>query len=328
MKSFFLAGPWHTNAGPYNVNRSLIENSDGTMVYIKTEKNRYIRKLEFLLKFIRNRLVVLSAYGLNDFEWLIAKLFNKRVFVLMHGCLKYENEINKLCLNPQKIRLEYKKLENSYKIIAVSKIHAEHLCKIYPEFSSKVTYVNNGIGITDTFISRGNKSNVYKLALSGGNRQIKRNLNVCIAVEKLISKGLKIEILLFGETYSAGENMSNFSFVREMGQLDKERYYEILKNVDLFVLNSEAETFGLVVADAINNGCSLLLSRNVGALAIFGSLENQDVINDVWDINEIAFKVENLLLNGNARRLYESIDREKCSVRSSFLRLKEICFED
>ena len=109
-----------------------------------------------------------------------------------------------------------------------------------------------------------------------------------------------------------------------MGQMSKNEYYKQLEESDLLCVNSDLESFGLVVCDALNCGSSLLMSKNVGATCIFNDLQDDDLINDNRNIIEIASKIENLLHKSNSKRLYYSIDQEKYSEKQSFLRLKQI----
>lgn len=85
---------------------------------------------------------------------------------------------------------------------------------------------------------------------------------------------------------------------------------------------------GLVVCDALNCGCALLMSDNVGATCIFNSLKEEDIIINNYNIGKIAYKIKYLLTESNFSRLFHSVDREKYSAKSAFLRLKEICLHE
>lgn len=327
MKRFFLYGDWQANAGPMNVNRSWIEHSDGSMDYTKCE-NRCVRKLEKIWKCLRYKTIVFSG-GISLLELRMSKCLGKRIVYVMHGCSQYENVINKLGLTDKQLQSELVMLDMADTIIAVSEKYAEWVKGQFPQYAAKVKSVNNGLEISKTFYEHAaHADGHYTIAVSGGNRPIKRNLAVCQAVERLNDEGWDIKVCAFGLFHENGEKIFGYPFVERMGQMDKATYYKKLKSVDLMVVNSEIEPFGLVVGDALNCGCSLLMSKNVGAASIFRNLQNVDVIEDNHDVEEIATKMEGLLKYGNAERLFNSVDSDKCSGRQAFLNLKKICIDE
>lgn len=326
MKKFFLFGDSQVNVGPCNVNRSLVENSDGSMAYAKST-SRVPRRIEKLLGCITHQAVVFSG-GTRKLELHLSKLLGKRIVYIMHGCARYEKVVNRIDFSDKELKLEYEALSLADTIVAVSERYAEWVRHEFPEFAHKVTFVNNGLEITRAFCQHTPHSDgKYTIAVSGGNRPIKCNLEVCKAVEKLTAEGMNIEVKAFGEIYDNGEPILKYPFVKRMGQMNKDAYYTTLQDVDLYVVASETEPFGLVVGDAVNCGCSLLMSKHVGAISIFSELTSEDVINDNHDTSEIASKIKNLLLHSNAKRLFDAIDTEKCSGKQAFLNLKHICLK-
>lgn len=327
MKHFLLVGNYSRNAGPANVNRSLIESADKSMIYIRFN-SRYLRRLEQLLKCVCYHTIVFSG-GVPSLEFSIGRLLRKRIVYIMHGCSKYENVINRLELSEKKLMKEQMILKYVTKIVAVSTKYAEWVKREFPEYAHKVTYVNNSLEISECFFSHLAHTDTKRIvALTGGNRPQKRNYIVCQAIEKLNAEGWNISVYVFGRLYKNGESIFNFSFVERMGHMDKTMYYEELKRADLVCINSELESFGLVVGDALNCGCGLLMSENVGATSIFDSLKDEDIIYDSHNVDEICSKIEYLLNKSNAYRLFCSVDKEKCSNRYAYLRLKEICVNE
>lgn len=327
MKKFYLYGDTKDNAGPCNVNRSWVENSDGSMDYAKNT-GRIKRRLEKIWGCITHHVVVFSG-GNRKLELHLCRMLGKRIVYIMHGCTRYENVINKLEMTERDLQLEYETLKMADKIVAVSERYAEWVRREFPEFANKVTFVNNGLEITGTFHEHiPHNDGKYTIAVSGGNRPIKCNMEVCKAVQKLRNDGLDIKIKAFGRFHINGEPILEYPFVRQMGQMDKEAYYAELKKTDLYVIASDTEPFGLVVGDALNCGCSLLLSKNVGAISIFSKMMSGDVLEDNHDTTEMATKIKYLLLQSNARRLFYAVDREKSSGRQAFFNLKHICLDE
>ena len=326
-KKFFLYGDPFPNAGPMNVNRSLVENADECMVSVKAH-NKYLRRLEKIWQCVVNHTIVVSG-GIGAFDLIVAKLLRKRIVYMMHGCGEYENEINKLNTPQKYLKQESDVREAASIIVAVSENYAEWVRRRFPQYADKVTFVNNGLEISKDFCEhQTHKDGTYSIAVSGGNRPIKCNIEVCKAVEKLVAGGMNIELKAFGRIHENGEPILRYPFVKRMGQMSRDKYYAELRKTDLYVIASDTEPFGLVVGDGINCGCAMLMSKNVGAISIFDKLTSDDLLNDNHDTDEIALKIKLLLLHSNAKRLFEAVDAEKCSGKQAYLNLKRICLDE
>ena len=318
-KKFFLLGRWNLNAGPSNVNKSLVENSDKDMGYIRSS-NRVVSKLE-RLKCLFYPATVISG-GATDLEIKLLRLFRKKIVYLMHGNIRYENIVNRHALPDKVLKNENLILSTCDTIVCVSEKYSEWVKSEYPEHAHKIKFVNNGIELNRRPFKQ---KEPYSIAVSGGNRLQKNNGIICKALEKLNAMGYDCNMYVFGRMYENNDNLS-YPFVRYMGHLNKEEYYNALDKISLFVLNSVLESFGLVVADALNSNCSLLMSKGVGALSIMSTTDN-DVINDCCNVDEIASKMLYLFQNPNSTALYNSINREDASEKSSYLKLKHIVNE-
>lgn len=320
MSKILLWGEYMMNAGPSNVHRSLINHSNGELNYIKSQ-NKFIKYIELFWKlFYCDTVVYPTSIPIRDIR--IFKFFNKKRIGILHGCSTYENEINKLGLDSQKIaRKENTILNFSDIIVCVSKKFSLWCRQRFPQYAAKITYVNNGIAIAPR-PKKEKRSNV--IAISGGNRQIKNNNYVCRAVEKLNEEGFSCQIKIFGRLYPDNEDLTQYPHTNYIGHLDKCNYYEMLDEIPLYVIASEIEPFGLVVADAMNCHCSVLLSQNVGASSIMRTQE-EDIIENPHDITELAEKIRFILETPNTDRLLSTIDIEACSEQQAWKNLKAIC---
>lgn len=318
-KQFFFLGDWKSNTGPSNVNKSFVLNSDKDMSYLHSS-NRIIKRLE-RLKSLFYPVIVLSGIT-SELELRLLKLFRKKIIYIMHGCVRYEVKVNKLTLSKKSLKLESLHLSECDVIVCVSERYSEWVKKEFPQYANKIKFINNGITLNKRPLVQKEQ---FSIAVSGGNRLQKNNGIVCKALEKLNTMGYNCHLYVFGRIYENNDNLS-YPFVHIMGHLNKEEYYNALDKISLFVLNSILESFGLVVADALNCNCSLLMSKGVGALSIMKTTEN-DIINDCSDVDEIASKILNLLQTPNSATLYNSIDHDDVSENSSYLKLKQIVNE-
>lgn len=316
FKRVLLLGPYKSNTGPANVNKSFIENRDTKISYIHTTG-----RLESLerLKLIFFTTIIISG-GIRGYELKICKLLHKKLIYIMHGCVKFESDINRLNLPQTCIDIEEEILRESDVIVCVSKKYSDWVKKYFPQHIDKITYINNGLFLNvRPFIGKER----FSIALSGGNRLQKKNGAVCQAVQKLSEQGYVCNVYVFGGDYPNNDDIYSYSFVKKMGQLRKEEYYEILDKIELFILNSIVDSFGLVVGDALNCNCSLLMSNGVGATSIMNT-SKQDIIYDCDNITEISEKIKFLFEHPNSKRLYESIDKENVSEKNAYLKLKGI----
>lgn len=316
---FLLLGAWRSNTGPSNVNRALISNSDSSMRYLKWKR---LGRIERWIKCIISNPIVVSG-GITSFELRLIKLFHKKIIHIVHGYLKVENEVNHLNLPAEFIKNEAESLRLSRIILPVSEKYSMWLKEQLPEYFHKISFLNNGISIN-------RRKSVPKIpmsiAVSGGNRGVKNNKIVCEAVAKLISDGYNCTFHVFGRLYDRGEDLPDFPFIDIKGHLNHDEYYNQLDSISLLVVNSELESFGLVVADALNCNCSLLLSQNVGSTSIF-QLQDCDIVYNNHDVIELSHKILHLLLHPNADRIFQSVDIDAVSEKRMFLNLKEIAHE-
>ena len=108
------------------------------------------------------------------------------------------------------------------------------------------------------------------------------------------------------------------------GLVSQEQLYKEMAQSELFVLNSTLESFGLSVFDALQCGCSVLVSNAAGALDIL-NVTGHDVIYDSMDEDEIAEKIDYLLQNPNNYRLIKSLDFNKISYKAEVEKLEQFC---
>lgn len=318
----YLYGMVEGNAGPINVNRSLVKNSTGEITYPKA-RIKWLRAIESIYKtMVADAVVISSIWSGVNFVTKLALAFNKKVLYLKHGDVRYETDINHFDNMEHAISCEEYVMEHCNSIICVSETYMEWCKKCYPKLAHKMSFVNNGVDIN--FREKKAKRE-RSIAVTGGNRRIKNNDEVYKAIEYLNAHTKrKYTLFVYGRSYAKGFPFLNRDNVIYMGQLEKESYYNCLDEMQLMVVNSEVEPFGLVVADALNTNCSLLLSKNVGARAIV-SMPKMDIIDDCHDVKEIARKIQRLVNCGNADILQKSVDICEVSEKNAAKNLVEIC---
>ena len=316
--AWFLLGGHFSKGGPDNVNQALIKFADRKILYIKSN-NKPVRVLEIFWKILISEGIVVSGVCAKRY-YDFMKVFHKKFVYLMHGCMDFENEINRLHLTSDFIENEKNLLNDAKRIVCVSEVYSEWVKKRYPEYAEKITFVNNGVELEQR---EKKEEGPFSIAVGGGNRCIKNNYAVSMAVKKLNSEGIPCKLYIFGRKYPGNEEIEETDNIKYCGHLDKTPYYEKLDYISCFVMNSEVEPFGLVAADALNCNCSLLMSQNIGAKSIMKT-EKCDIIQQPHDVDELVEKLKYVFGHPNSDRLYENIDVQACSGKSSFQKLNTI----
>jgi len=174
----------------------------------------------------------------------------------------------------------YKILENAEKIVCISAKYKDILLKKYipqklkEKIENKITVIYNGIDNFWLENSKHKKSlNEEPLNLVQTGMLIKRkHLETSIkVVNKLNKEKTNAKLYVIGngpllEKYRKKYESENIIF---KGKLNKEEIIKIYEDMNIFILPSTTETFGLVYAEAMSQGLPILYSKNEGFDGIF-----------------------------------------------------------
>lgn len=317
MKIFF-SGNHFKNNGPCEINKNLLKILKGKVSYIKCI-NPYIRLFEILIKIVFCDIVIfsgISSYDHYSVKW--AKMLNKRIIYIMHGCLALEYAMNNNNTNNQALKNENILLNNSDLILCVSKMYSKIIASHYPQFSYKINVLTNCIDwekmpTSDT--NPNHKNN--QIILIGGGRCTKRNLTICQAVQSIneqYNKNLKINVYGYFQKFDDSIAISKIPCVTFHPVISHDELLNEFKHSQLFIQNSDLESFSLGVIESLCCGCDILISQHVGAKDIIKGIENCDLITDTHDIEQIKNKIMWILCNGNNYRLLNSIDKIETNI--------------
>ena len=313
----YVVGDYRTGTGPANVTKEyLLRLPENTARLIF--KSKPLRALEIIFKMPFCSVVLISGYSkqnLLTLKW--AKALGKPCAYLMHGCVEHENAINE-CIDETMNLVERKTMEQSDAIYAVSNHFAGWLKTNYPEYSDKISAAVNGVDTRlldnmDGFTGGGRDKNM--IFSIGGGMPRKKIKHICAAIELINRKAgePKLKLVVVGDKGRDDDAINSYPFVENLGLVDSGVTRGLYREASLFVQNSCFETFGLAPMEALVNGCSVLMSKETGAIELFGGLEDGDIIDNWYDDSEIALKIEGLLRKSNAARLATSFDKESSS---------------
>lgn len=319
-KRIFFAGQHWGENGPSEVNKNIVANLPNDVARLSI-KNRYLMRIECLLKILWCKVLILSAIGHKQYEIKLAKWLGCRIIYIMHGFAADDS--------PFVHKMERQLLPHVDKILCVSSPFCQLAKKRFPQYAGKMEVLTNGVAwekiekeITNGDIKRDDN----EIILIGGGREIKRNLIVCKAIEQInMEKGISLHVSVYG-AYNEEDDSPRIKEISCVTYHDLIPHAELLKKYKaarLFIQNSRIEPFGLAVVEAIIGGCDVLLSKNVGAIDIIPDIQPMDIINDFTDINEIQEKIAYLLEHPNNHRIIHSINRENTSLKKAAERLLE-----
>lgn len=209
-------------------------------------------------------------------------------------------------------------------ILTVSELYKNLLLKEKPDLKNKIHYLNSGFDI-DNYknVIRNEEKDKSKVIVCGGNRIIKHNSIVSKAITQLNEEGFKCHLEIFGLNYDNNEVIKSNEFVKIHGCVPYDKLLKEMSSSNLFVVNSQYESFGLSVIDALMSGCNVLICKNAGINSII-KVNKSDIIDNYNDIEELKRKIKYNMLNNNNSRIVKSLDIDHYSWKNVSKRLELI----
>lgn len=317
----FIVGDLTSDNGPANVNKIIKKYSKADTMFSE-ERNKIKRIKELVVKIKKSEVVIFSGLSnINVIGLMICRLLKKKCAYLMHGCVEYECSLNKNSDRKEIIK-EKLTLFLAPKIICVSRIFKEWFVSKYNKYKYKTNYVMNCVEVHDNQESILKEKN-YVMSIGGGvpSKNIKY---ICKAIQKINEEdNMNLKLIVIGRDGKDTEEIKKYSFVEYKGVLTKEEVEKCYRSSLLYIQNSTFETFGLSVLECLHYGCSLLISKNIGAVDVFENLQESDLIDNTYDVNEIAIKIKEIIKFSNNSRVLHSIDTEKIDLKKYYTRLVE-----
>lgn len=318
-KHILFAGNYWINTGPSIVNKNLVNNLPPETLRLN-RRNLFALMFECLWKMTKSRIVIFSSMSNFDyFRILLAKMFHNRIIYIMHGCLELEFRANKV-KNRIGLANERLMLKNADKILCVSKQYRDLMSLQYPMYSHKMDVLSNGIDWESYSKLKKSRERKRQIILIGGGRVTKRNLQVCKAVERINHcKEDIVNVIVYGDHMQCDDSneIAAFPFVEFKEILPHDLFLKKLQESQLFIQNSDLESFSIGLIEAVVCGCDILFSKNVGAREVFGEIMTEDQIENPLDINEIEDKIKYILDHPNNKRLLCSIDKKSTSLETA-----------
>lgn len=318
-----LVGGYRENVGPANVNKKIIKYMPGDFSYIKCRKGKGPGKilmiLELLIKLCFSQVTIVSTISRNGYiAGKFCACFHKKLVFLMHGCVDYEIELNKIEGQENSRKWEKYLMEHATLILPVSYRYGAWLRERYPNMKHRIGEWLLGSDSEERVNDE--PRNKGLILTAGGNMPQKNNNKVSDAVAGL-NGAARLEI--YGHVVPDWPSRMNEN-TKWMGQVPNSTFIKRLSVADVFIVNSTLESFNISLMEALRCGCNILVSANVGALDLL-EVEPADVINDVNDVNELRSKILHLLDHPNHDRICAKIAWNEITNARAVSRLREIC---
>ena len=223
----------------------------------------------------------------------------------------------------------YKKIN---RIICVSNDAKSSMIKLYPNLYKKIEVIYNPIDKEEII----EKSKEYKKIFNDKKLNIisigrlidAKGYDILLQAHNLlIKKGLNYKLYILGEgkerkkleKYIEKNNLENYTQLLGF----KENPYPYLKEADIFVSSSRYEGYPLVLCEAICLEKPIIATNCTGPKEI---LENgkYGLIAEVENIEDLAEKMEELILNKELRNSYSVLVKKKAETFNISRIMKEI----
>lgn len=319
MAKYLFVGETNGNTGPSNVNKGIVANLTGNF-RVADSKNKVVKYLSTIVNTFRCKVIIVSGMSrVGLYAIKLAKLLSKKTIYVMHGCYEMEMALNEAVPDDNSVKMEQFILHSVDLLLPVSKRYSELIQWKYPFCKKKTEYLYNGVDKV-SINYRANKHKNGNIIAIGGDQKLKNNIVVANAVAKLDDRK---KLIVYGYLHHP-DDLPKVNNIEFKGLVSQEQLYKEMVGSELFVLNSTQESFGLTVFDALQCGCSVLVSNVAGALDLLNITEH-DVIYDPMNEDEIAEKINYLLQNPNNARLMKDLDFDKISYEVEVKRLEQFC---
>lgn len=214
---------------------------------------------------------------LNIFTSIYCKKHNIPYVIQPHGCLDMIRQKSKLFYIKQFFLFLFKGVVKEAKnIIALVDKEKKEIENIYPDISSKIIIIQNGIDLEKhknikqiDLHYEYNIPNNNRIIVFLGRVQYIKGLDISIKSLAIIKNKIDFTFLIIGP--DEGEKNKLDKLIKNCGLSDQiifagilegEEKLATLKGADLFLLNSRSEGFGLTIIESCAVGVPVLLSEN------------------------------------------------------------------
>ena len=214
------------------------------------------------------------------------------------------NTFFKYMIHLRKLGMEI--IKNAKKIIFISEAYIDRLMDYLPKedieaVKKKSVVIPNGIDniflMQDNIEKKLNKTEI-NLVYTGRVDSNKNLITTIRCCKRILNHKYNVKLNVIGTIVSLKYKkiFSKNGFINYYGQKNKEEIIDIYKNMDIFVMPSKHETFGLTYVEAMSQGLPVIYTKNEGFDKFFPDGEVGYPIK-YNDYKEMANKIEGIISN-------------------------------
>lgn len=288
MKVLYL-GDFKKKNGPSMVDINLTNKLDKKVIKVQIDKN-----YKSTIKHIKSvDIVNISGVSMKGCIYsIISKIMRKKITYIMHGGIKIEKQYRSI----SKYRSIYENIIISLadKVICVSEKYENLVKKVYN--INKTLYINNGVNIDINKDENVNRDNNTIITVGGGRRE-KGVLNICKSIQLIDNNNIKL--IVAGEDSIDTDEIKSYDFVDYKGFISNNELLKLMNSSSIFIQNSYCESFGIAPIEAIQNGCKIIVSENVG-VPIKGIDEFVVKTDNIYELKQC---IEKLIVNRDTQQI-------------------------
>ncbi|MBV6645372.1 MAG: glycosyltransferase family 4 protein [Cyclobacteriaceae bacterium] len=228
----------------------------------------------------------------------------------------HSTEMDRNGVHAQKWILEEEKkgFKKADKIITVSSSVRNLLVQQYGVEAQKIIVVPNGISTQETKVSQ-HQDGKKRIGFVGRLVNQKGPSFFLDMARELLNRQDNIEFVMAGDGHllsslkERAKGINLYDKINFAGFLDHQKTVDLIASLDLLVVPSISEPFGLVVLEAISNNTLAVVSKGAGIAEYVPSLPQCDY----WDTFNYSRLIESLLFDNETREKILKTSQEQAS---------------
>jgi glycosyltransferase involved in cell wall biosynthesis len=195
---------------------------------------------------------------------------------------------------------------------------------------NKIICIHNGVVCNnDKQFSRKNFqssiNNNITILIIGSIIEFKGQHDAILAIEQLIKKGKKVNLIILGEGDT--DYVNDLKFKTKVLEIEnniswegfKSDVYTYLSKADLLYVCSKFESFGMVIVEAMSVGCPVIATKTGGIPEIIINGYN-GMLYDIGDVESLVDKTIKLIEN---KDLYQEISKNSITTCNNYFDLED-----
>lgn len=248
---------------------------------------------------------------ISNFSYVNAALLSGKILRVKRNIVWFHTLTQQLNASPRQIFIKSNFLKLASKIIVNSTYLKQDLRKNYNIDADKIIAVPFWAGIKPTKYKPDHQfKNCIKIGCPGRLEEVK-NQRILLNALSNLKTNVKVELYLAGHgkdkeyLIQKTEELQLKDRINFLGVLNIKQMQDFYNNMDIIVLPSKFEAFGLVLIEALSLNRPVLVSNKFGALNYIKDVEfNKNYTFDPNDVDDLSTKLNEMISNKKMEGYY------------------------